>query len=148
MVRVGQNGSQTTARKRRLTSNQETKMAGFAKTDIRMATWARREPPMIDCHLVQRDQSLAPMKRANQNLVHKTPPYSLLGDDFLGPTLWTRLRTSPGSANPNKALHCLILRLIGISSSAEPKKTFHNVIRQPRRVEWNAHEWTMMTSLY
>ena len=35
------------------------------------------------------------------------------------------LRISPGCANPNKALYCLILWLIDIYSSAEPKKTFH-----------------------
>ena len=32
----------------------------------------------------------SPTKTANQNLVHKTPPYSLLGHDFPGPALWTR----------------------------------------------------------
>ena len=71
---------------------------------------------MMDCRFVPGDQSLAPGKRANQNLVHETPPYSLFGCDFQG--------TSPGCANLNKALYCLILWLIGISSLAEPKKTF------------------------
>ena len=41
---------------------------------------------MIDCRFVP-DQPLAPTNRANQNLVHKTPPYSLLGRNFLVP-LW------------------------------------------------------------
>ena len=40
--------------------------------------------------------------------------------------------TLPRCANLNKALHCLILWLIGISSSAEPKKTFHLVPKPGR----------------
>lgn len=35
--------------------------------------------------------------------------------------------TSPGHANPNKALYCLTLWLISIYSLVEPKKTFHLV---------------------
>ena len=88
---------------------------------------------MIDCRFVQGDQSLAPTKRANQNLVHKTPLYSLLGCDFPGPALQTRERRPVGK-NPNKALYCLILWLTGISSSAEPKKTFH-LVPKPGREE-------------
>ena len=87
---VGQNGSRTTTRKRRLMSNQE--------------------PPMIDCHLVQRDQSLAPTKRANQNLVHKIPPYSQLGRDFPAPLCGPG--TSPGCANLDKALYSSISGVI------------------------------------
>ena len=69
--------------------------------DIHLAAWARGEPPMIDCCFVQGDQSLAPTKRANQNLVHKTPPYSLLGHDFSGPALWTG-EPRPGAQTPIK----------------------------------------------
>ena len=59
-----------------------------------------REPPMIDCRFVQGDQSLAPTKRANQNLEHKTPPYALLGRNVLG--LLCGPGTSPGARNPVK----------------------------------------------
>ena len=38
-------------------------------------------------------------------------------------------RILPGSTNLNKALYCLILWLIGISSSVEPMKTFHQQFR-------------------
>ena len=41
-------------------------------------------------------------------------------------------RISPGCANPNKALYCLILWLIGIYSSVEPKKSFHLVPKPGR----------------
>ena len=85
---------------------------------------------MVDCRFVPGDQSLAPTKRANQNLVHKTPPYSLLPPDLLARSADRRI--SPRCANPSKALYCLILWLIGISSSAEPKKTFHLVPKPGR----------------
>ena len=103
---VGQNGSRTTTWKRWLTSNQGT-------TNDRRPLCSRRPIP-------------SPMRGAKQNLVHKTPPYPLLGHDFPSPALRTR-GTSPWCANPNKALYCPILWLTGISSSAEPKKTFHLV---------------------
>ena len=64
-------------------------------------------------------------------LVCKSPPYSLLGATSPAPTLRTGefcLRVQI----PNKALYCLILWLIGISSSAEPKKDFH-LVPKPRR---------------
>ena len=53
----------------------------------------------------------------------KTPPYSLLVTTSSA-GLCTDRRISPESANPNKALYCLILWLIGIYSLAELKKTF------------------------
>ena len=59
------------------------------------------EPPMMDCGFVPGDQSLAPTKRANQNLVHKTLPYSLLGHDFPGPALRTR-EPRPDAQTPIK----------------------------------------------
>ena len=85
---------------------------------------------MMDCGFVPGDQSLVPTKTANQNLVHKTRHIPCLGTTPSACS--TDRRTSCGCANLNKALYCRILWLIGISSSVEPKKTFH-LVPKPRR---------------
>ena len=65
------------------------------------------------------------------NLVHNPPPVFPASAQLPRPRSADQA-TSPGCANPNKALYCLILWLIGISSSAEPKKTFHLVPKPGR----------------
>ena len=78
---------------------------------------------MSPSHQLTSLQFLSPQGEPIRILVYKAPPYSLLGTTpSAGSTRTGEFHQR--AQTPNKVLYCLILWLIGIYSSEEPKKTF------------------------